>query len=319
MFAPFRPRYKQQSHFNIAGIVWNCSTSSCIFQYCTKKYSGCWGIYNILLLSLKLTLDNFDQDANKLVRLPWRENSYLLGQPQAIQKSLETFKLKSCGTLICRSDYSERSPASEERFNIPPKDSRWRRTRTLFSSVCGFRHLVIRCISIWYLEWPMFGYIWIPSITLRRIWWSKFSFWKFTSSRTGTMSVHGTYDRTRIFYRTWVVKLNEVTGSISRPSNLLKLCWTDFVNLLFKANLYFPIFSPITSEKCWQTHWHLLMIVAFQLTHTSADIYHEQLKKNIELEPSINWFPSYPILQLFGEKAFPSSRIVARRPSGKMV
>eukprot|EP00435_Cladocopium_sp_Y103_P023070 s122_g5.t1 len=40
---------------------------------------------------------------------------------KAIQKSMETFKLKS-GTLICRWDYSERSQAADEALNIPPKD-----------------------------------------------------------------------------------------------------------------------------------------------------------------------------------------------------
>lgn len=46
-----------------------------------------------------------------------------LGLCQAIQKSMETFKLNSCGTLICRSDYAERSPSADERVGIPPKVS----------------------------------------------------------------------------------------------------------------------------------------------------------------------------------------------------
>jgi len=41
---------------------------------------------------------------------------------KAIQKSMETFKLNSCGTLICRSDYAERSPSADERVGIPPKE-----------------------------------------------------------------------------------------------------------------------------------------------------------------------------------------------------
>lgn len=41
---------------------------------------------------------------------------------KAIQKTMETFKLKSCGTLICRWHHAERSQAADEALNIPPKE-----------------------------------------------------------------------------------------------------------------------------------------------------------------------------------------------------